>query len=222
MARAAASANPATAALRPSSDAPTPTSAFARKADTKPASTRREPQHAPESATAPDAPAPAKTVGPSFTSVAEPRPSSAPTASPAPLPAPLPPPPSGVDVSGALLRSSAHLKLEAGALGSVDLHLRIRDGAVHLRVAGEAAHIVETRSAELNRALASEGLKLGSVEVSKEGSSPQGGTLDQGEGRRQGWQEAADAREAAARTLKSQTSSQKPVAHGDSSIEVQA
>jgi flagellar hook-length control protein FliK len=113
--------------------------------------------------------------------------------------------------------------LEAGALGAVDLHLRVRDGTVHLRVDGEAAHLVETRSAELTRALAGEGLKLGSVEVPrKEDSSTQSGTLDQGEGRRQGWQEAADAREAAARTLKTRPSGQKSVAHGDSSIEVQA
>jgi hypothetical protein len=51
----------------------------------------------------------------------------------------------------------------------------VRDGVAHLRVEGEAARAVEARAAELGRALAGEGLRLGELEVRP--PSDRGGAL---------------------------------------------
>jgi hypothetical protein len=75
---------------------------------------------------------------------------------------------------GAVLRNAAHLRVDAPGLGELELHLRVRDGVAHVRVDGEAARLVESRAAELSRALAGEGLKLGHVDV-KPLPSPAGG-----------------------------------------------
>ena len=64
-----------------------------------------------------------------------------------------------------MLRNAAHLRVEAPGLGELELHLRVRDGVAHVRIDGEAAHAVEARAAELSRALASEGLKLGQLDA---------------------------------------------------------
>ncbi|HEX7624638.1 MAG TPA: flagellar hook-length control protein FliK, partial [Anaeromyxobacteraceae bacterium] len=97
---------------------------------------------------------------------------------------------------GGLLRSAAHLTLDAGTAGSLELHLRVRDGALHLRVEGEGARALEAHSGELSRALAGEGLKLAPIELGGADAGPR----SSGEGgrgfeeRRDAWQEAADAR----------------------------
>jgi hypothetical protein len=102
-------------------------------------------------------------------------------------------------VQGALLRSAAHLRLDAGALGALELHLRVRDGAVHLRVGGEAAPAVEARQGELSRALAGEGLRLAAVEPRGGDGGPGPGAGGEGgrgfSERRDAWREAAEARE---------------------------
>jgi hypothetical protein len=112
--------------------------------------------------------------------------------------APLPPPPPGQEVSGAVLRSAAHLKVDTGTLGALELHLRVRDGALHLRVTGEAAPLVEARSGELSRALAGEGLRLAPVELPPgDGTAAQPGPREGREQRRQAWDEAGEARQGA-------------------------
>jgi hypothetical protein len=50
-------------------------------------------------------------------------------------------------------------------VGDVELHLRVLDGVAHLRVDGDGARVVESRAAELSRALAGEGLKLGQLDT---------------------------------------------------------
>jgi hypothetical protein len=99
-------------------------------------------------------------------------------------------------VQGAVLHHAAHLKVDAGALGSIELHLRLRDGALHLRVDGEAGRVVEARAGELSRTLAGEGLRLTIETPSREGTAlgTGGDGGRQGEDRGEAWNEAADAR----------------------------
>lgn len=66
---------------------------------------------------------------------------------------------------GAVLQHSAHLRVEAPGVGELELHLRVRDGIAHLRVDGDAARVIESRVADLSRALASQGLELGTLDV---------------------------------------------------------
>lgn len=66
---------------------------------------------------------------------------------------------------GAVLRNAAHLRVAAPGVGELELHLRIRDGVAHVRVDGDAARVVESHAAELSRALAGEGLKLGQLDA---------------------------------------------------------
>ena len=112
---------------------------------------------------------------------------------------PLPAPPAGQDVGGAVLRNAAHLRVETGDMGALSLHLRVREGALHLRVDGGAAGVVEARASELSRALASEGLRLAPIErASPEGAGVQGGATGGGgqasDERREAWNEAAEGR----------------------------
>jgi hypothetical protein len=113
-----------------------------------------------------------------------------------PAAAALPPPPSGApDVQGSVMRNAANLRVDTGGLGALELHLRVRDGTLHLRVEGEGARAVEARSGELARALASEGLRLAIVEAPPQDARA-GGEGGRGGGeRRDAWQEARDARE---------------------------
>jgi hypothetical protein len=85
--------------------------------------------------------------------------------------------PRDAPVEGALLRSAAHLRLETPTLGELELHLRIRENTAHLRVEGDGAHLVEARAGELQRALAGEGLRLGSLDLPgpSTGSEPPSG-----------------------------------------------
>lgn len=85
----------------------------------------------------------------------------------------------GPEVDGAVLRSAAHLRIETPGLGEMELHLRIRDSVAHLRVEGEGAGLLEARAAELSRALAGEGLRLGPIEVSPH-RAPDAGAGDPG------------------------------------------
>jgi hypothetical protein len=80
-----------------------------------------------------------------------------------PLPV-LPAEPGEAVVSGAILPAAAHLHLSSETLGEVALHLRIQDGAAHVRVEGGARAAVESRAPELARALAAEGLGLARIE----------------------------------------------------------
>jgi flagellar hook-length control protein FliK len=112
----------------------------------------------------------------------------------------LPAAPAGQEIEGAVLRHAAHLKLDAGPLGSIELHLRVREGALHLRLDGEAAHALEARAGELSRSLAGEGLRLAPIEVSRQdgSTSTDGGSgFRQGQEQREAWNEAADSRETA-------------------------
>jgi len=114
-----------------------------------------------------------------------------------PAAAPLPAPAAGHELQGGVLRSAAHLTLDPGTAGSLELHLRVRDGALHLRVEGEGARAVEAHSGELSRALAGEGLKLAPVELGgADAGLRAGGEGGRGfEERRDAWQEAAEARQ---------------------------
>ncbi len=109
--------------------------------------------------------------------------------------APLPAPGAGQELQGGVLRSAAHLKLDAGSAGTLELHLRVRDGALHLRVEGEGARALEARSGELSQALAGEGLKLAPIELGgTDAGLRAGGEGGRGfEERREAWQEAAEA-----------------------------
>lgn len=78
-------------------------------------------------------------------------------------------------VSGAVLPSVAHLHLSSETLGEVALHLRILDGAAHVRVEGGPRGAVEPRAPELARALAAEGLHLARLEHEPNGSHSSGG-----------------------------------------------
>jgi hypothetical protein len=109
------------------------------------------------------------------------------------------PPSRGPDVQGAVLRNAAHLKIEAGAMGALELHLRVREGALHLRVEGDAAGTVEARAGELSRALAGDGLKLAPIETAPRHAASQEAGTQQGAGggrsfdeRREAWNEAAE------------------------------
>jgi hypothetical protein len=89
--------------------------------------------------------------------------------------------------------------VETGALGALSLHLRVREGALHLRVDGDAAGVVEARAGELSQALAGEGLRLAPIEItSRQGAGVQRGAAGDagrpGEERREAWNEAADGR----------------------------
>jgi hypothetical protein len=64
-----------------------------------------------------------------------------------------------------VLTSGAHLRFTTDALGEVALHLRIQDGAAHVRVESNAHAAVEARAPELARALAAEGIGLAHLEV---------------------------------------------------------
>ncbi|HTT70098.1 MAG TPA: flagellar hook-length control protein FliK [Anaeromyxobacteraceae bacterium] len=123
------------------------------------------------------------------------------TSSPAAPSQALPAPSAGQDVQGAVLTNAAHLRIDTGSQGALELHLRVRDGSLHLRVDGDSAHLVEAQAGELSRSLAGQGLKLAPIETSppsEQGlhTSSDGGR--QGEERREAWQEAAEAREQAA------------------------
>ncbi len=152
-----------------------------------------------------------------------------PTSSPAPSERPratLPNSPGG-EVQGAVLRHAAHLKIETGPMGTIELHLRVREGALHLRVEGEAARLVESRAGELSRVLAGEGLKLAPIETrSPDAGAAGGGDHGQGgrafEERREAWHEAADARDRPAATPPTPPAQASPVAADSSGIHVKA
>jgi hypothetical protein len=134
-------------------------------AESPPRAAERDAPHDVPPADAPARPADALPL-PLRLDAASPRPSEPPRDAAVPPAQPaLPPPPPDADVSGAVLRSAAHLRIDAGALGALDLHLRIRDGALHLRVGGDAAPAIEARSGELSRALAGDGLRLAPIDV---------------------------------------------------------
>jgi hypothetical protein len=63
------------------------------------------------------------------------------------------------------MKSAAHLQISSETLGDVSLHLRIQDGAAHIRVEGASRSSVEARAPELARALAAEGIGVTRIEV---------------------------------------------------------
>jgi hypothetical protein len=83
-------------------------------------------------------------------------------------------------------------------MGSVELHLRVRESSLFLKVEGDAAQVLGARAGELSRTLAAEGLRLAPVEVvpqdgvAWQSGGEQGGW--QGEARQQAWNEAAEGR----------------------------
>jgi hypothetical protein len=95
-------------------------------------------------------------------------------------------PPDVRSADGAVLRNAAHLRVEAPGLGELELHLRVRDGVAHVRIDGEAAHAVEARAAELSRALASEGLKLGQLDAKHAAAPLASSSADAGFGQQRG------------------------------------
>lgn len=103
----------------------------------------------------------------------------------------------GQEVQGAVLRSAAHLTIETPSMGAVELHLRVREGALYLRVDGDAGKAIEAHSGELARALASDGLRLASIDLPSQDSAGLRSGADgggRGQERREAWNEAADAR----------------------------
>lgn len=88
----------------------------------------------------------------------------------------------GSDVDGAILRSAAHLRIEAvpGGLGEVELHLRIRGDVTFLRVEGAGSQAVGMREPELAASLAVAGLSLGRLDLppvsAPSGAQASGGT----------------------------------------------
>jgi flagellar hook-length control protein FliK len=94
----------------------------------------------------------------------------APAAAPAPA---LAADPRG-DVTGAILPAAAHLRVSSDVLGEVTLHLRVRDGAAHVRVEASPAFAspVQARAPELARALAAEGIALAKLEVEPRAPAP--------------------------------------------------
>jgi hypothetical protein len=84
------------------------------------------------------------------------------------------------ELSGALLPHAAHLKVTSDTLGEVALHLRVRDGVAHVRVEAETAQALDARAPELARALAAEGLKLGSFEAERPERRPEPGAAHGG------------------------------------------
>jgi len=141
------------------------------------------------------------------------------------------PPSPGADVQGAVLRHAAHLKIDAGAMGALELHLRVRDGALHLRVEGDAAHAVEARAGELSRALAGEGLKLAPIETTpRDGMSRDPGTQQGASGggerafeqRREAWDEAAESGGHPSPASPPRSSQAWPASPGTSGIHVKA
>ncbi|HET6439940.1 MAG TPA: flagellar hook-length control protein FliK [Anaeromyxobacter sp.] len=93
------------------------------------------------------------------------------TAAPPPLP-PLPAEPGETVVSGAVMPAAAHLRLSSDTLGEVALHLRLQDGAAHIRIEGTDKSAVEARAPELVRALAAEGIGLARIEVQTSPARP--------------------------------------------------
>jgi len=83
-------------------------------------------------------------------------------------------------LSGAVLARGAHLHLTTDTLGDVSLHLRLKDGAAHVRVEADARAAVEARAPELARALAAEGIGLARLEV--EPRTHPGATASGGDG----------------------------------------
>ncbi|HET6412250.1 MAG TPA: hypothetical protein VFG53_09335 [Anaeromyxobacter sp.] len=82
---------------------------------------------------------------------------------PATLPA-LPAEPGETLVSGSVLPAVAHLRVSSQTLGDLAVHLRMQEGAAHVRVEGAAKSEVESRAPELARALAAEGIGLARIE----------------------------------------------------------
>ncbi|HYD40119.1 MAG TPA: flagellar hook-length control protein FliK [Anaeromyxobacter sp.] len=111
-----------------------------------------------------------------------------------PLPA-LPVEPGEAVVSGAVLPAAAHLHLSSETLGELALHLRIQDGAAHVRVEGGSRAAVEARTPELVRALAAEGLGLARLEHEPRNAQPPGGAGTSGDLSRDGNGGSRDASE---------------------------
>ena len=104
---------------------------------------------------------------------------------PATLPA-LPAEPGETVVSGAVLPAVAHLRVSSQTLGDLAVHLRMQEGAAHVRVEGAAKSEVESRAPELARALAAEGIGLARIEgepaARAASSTGQNGPADDGGG----------------------------------------
>lgn len=87
----------------------------------------------------------------------------------------------GTGVTGAILQSAAHLRIEGlpGGIGDIELHLRVRGDVTHVRIDGEAGRIAAVNAPELATALASAGLTLGRLETppvaAPSSSAPSGG-----------------------------------------------
>ncbi len=63
------------------------------------------------------------------------------------------------------MTAAAHLRISSDTLGDVALHLRIQDGAAHIRMEGPSRSAIEARAPELARALAAEGIGLARIEI---------------------------------------------------------
>jgi len=75
-------------------------------------------------------------------------------------------------LEGAVLPHAAHLRVESGLLGQIELHVRVRDGVAHVRLEGPAAIAAQSQLPELRSALAREGLALGEVEITPTSAPP--------------------------------------------------
>jgi hypothetical protein len=63
-----------------------------------------------------------------------------------------------------VLPQTAHVRCEVDGAGELALHLRVRDGVADVRLDGQAAQLLN-RVSDLEAALASEGLRLGSFDL---------------------------------------------------------
>jgi hypothetical protein len=70
-----------------------------------------------------------------------------------------------------VMPQSAHINIDAGGAGDLSLHLRVKDGVADVRLEGAASPLLEPKADELRVVLATEGITLGSFDVSQDGSS---------------------------------------------------
>ena len=73
-----------------------------------------------------------------------------------------------LNIRGSVQGQSARLVVDAGqGIGELEFHLRVRQGVASVRIEGESAAAMAGRTDELRRSVESQGLSLGTVEISR-------------------------------------------------------
>lgn len=70
-----------------------------------------------------------------------------------------------------VMPQAAHINIETGGAGDLSLHLRVKDGVADVRLEGAATPLLVPRTDELRVVLATQGIALGSFDVSQDGNS---------------------------------------------------